>query len=262
MGVIPFTWVKNAQIAADQSADWRAWTNITTAQANVVILNNGAPLSMFTGNEADTNFVYMAGRNNNSGTRANYLLNIGLPVGSFLSQILITGGSATDNTGNTPIMLENQAALGINSSGETYLGTDGQNSGGTVATTMTYLGSGHQVDTNNPWGPVLGGSKDYGWFAISLLGRSDATTALAGNAVEMLFDGVASTSANIESGVFPFWGNEWIYKSTAISAGGTTVFNKLKTSIPGNLDGTTGIPFSSMSVSKASSASYPVNNNF
>lgn len=263
---LPFEWVKNAQIPADQSADWLAWTNITAQQAYTAITDGGTPLSMFTGNEADTNFVYVAGRNNNSGTRANCLLNIGLPVTKFLEQIYITGGSATDTTGNTPIMLENQGADAgpITST----LGTDGQNSGGTLATTMTYLGSAHQADVNAPYA-----GSDIGWYAVAYLGLSDAQSAVTGNtynAVALNFQGEAATLSNIETGIYPYWGNEWMYKSTAITSGGTTVFNALFSSLPtavaANLTANpafpSGIPYSDMYVYKSSSAAFPIQNGF
>jgi hypothetical protein len=261
VGVIPFTFVKNAQIGADKTADWTAWNNVTVAQVNTALLNNGTPLSMFTGNAADTNFVYVAGRNNNSGTRANFLLNAALSVKTAVGQIYVTGGSATDLTGNTPITFENQALLGIANGASTYCGNDGQDSGGTLATTMTYLGSGHQADPNQPY---VGGANT-GWYAIAYLGRSDANTAISGGAVELLFQGVAESPANIESGVFPFWGNEWVYKALNDSANSGpqgTVYSKLVSKIPTNLDGTTGIPYSSMSVYKTTSASYPIENGF
>ena len=261
VGVIPFTWVKNAQKPADKTASWLTWSNVTLAQINVAIQNNGTPLSLFTANPADTNFVYVAGHNNNSGTRANALLASGIGTGTFLSQIYITGGAAD---GSATITLENQSALvpPLNSAGATYLGTDGQDSGGTLATSMTYEGSASQLDINNPWAGPLGTTADYGWYAIAYLGRSDANTAITGNAVEMTFNGVAETPANIENGSFSFWGNEWMYKNPSISSAGTTVFGKLSTGIDGKLDGTTGISYGSMNVYKSSSASYPVNSNF
>jgi hypothetical protein len=251
--VIPFEWVKNAQIPADQSADWLSWTNITLQQANVAETDGGVPLSMFTGNEADTNFVYIAGRNNNSGTRANGLLNMGLPVNQFVEQIYITGGSASDLTGNTAITLENQGALAgpITST----LGTDGQNSGGTLATTMTYLGSGHQADVNAPYTGA-----DIGWYAAAYLGLSDAASAVSGNtynAVVLNYNGEAPTFNNVVTGIYPYWGNEWTYQSTAITSGGLTVLPKLQSALPSHLDNVSGIPYSSMHVYKSSSAAFP-----
>ena len=249
VGVIPFTWVKNAQLPAQQTTDWQNWTNLTLEQLFVAIGNGGTPLSMFTGNQADTNFVYVAGRNNNSGTRANALLILGYPLATPVTQIYITGG-ANDGSAAITWIVPNPD-------------NEGQDSGGTLATTMTYCGSATQQDANDPWvNAGLGGTgDDFGWYAVAYLGRSDATSALTGhanNAVEMLFNGVASTSSNIETGVYPFWGNEWLYQSLNMGTGGSTVYGKLVAKIPVSLDGTTGIPYSSMHVYKTSSASYPI----
>jgi hypothetical protein len=81
----------------------------------------------------------------------------------------------------------------------------------------------------------------------------------------MLFNGVASTSANIESGVYPCWGNEWIYKAkndSGNSTAQTTLYNVIVNHIVANMDGSTAIPYSSMHVYKQSSASAPVENGF
>jgi hypothetical protein len=228
-----------------------------------VALNGGSPLALFTGNAADTNWVYVAGRDNQSGTYVNTMLDTQYGLALSPSQIEITsvGGVATI----TPTNL-------ITGFGKSV---GGQNSGGTLANTMTYVGSSTNFD------PVLSKALHkarYGWYAIAYVGLFDADVALGiqgpvalpgGVAVPLTYNGVPESAANIINGTYSFWGNEWIYESQSnLSSGGDTVYNALIGSvnggtgsgIPGNLDGDHQISLTSMLASKSNSGSDATHN--
>src|SRR5262249_39107011 len=115
VGIIPFIWVKNAQTG--NPADWARLVNVTDPQLRVA-LSGGTKLALITGNPADSRYVYVSGRDNNSGTRVNALADTGYGIRTLVGQASIGGSSGAPTLGT--------------------LGNGGQSSGGTLATTMTY----------------------------------------------------------------------------------------------------------------------------
>jgi hypothetical protein len=190
-GIIPFKWVKNAQTAADIAANpvYNRLVNVTHAQLRTCILN-GSKSALFTGNSADTDWVYVAGRDNQSGTRANCLLDLGFSVSTAVAQTIIGGSDGAPTLG--------------------ALGNGGQSSGGTLANTMKFHGSLSTADTINVGNP--------GWMAIAYLGAADAGAAEAGGAVELTLDGVAESDAAIQEGQYSYFG----YEVCALSSCHTT----------------------------------------
>lgn len=179
-GVVPFVWVKNAQTAGDIAAnpDYNDLVNVTEAQLRVAI-TSGTKLSLFTGVPGENKWVYVAGRDNNSGTRANCLLDLGYPVTQAVNQTQIGGVNGAPTLG--------------------ALSATGQSSGGTLAKSMFITGSASTADTIN------GGT---GWYAIAYLGIADATTAIGGGAVQLTLSGVAESTTAIEQGQYSYWGQE------------------------------------------------------
>lgn len=178
-GIIPFKWLKNAQTSGDIAANpmYGRLTGVTHAQLRTCILN-ASKGALFTGNDADQQFVYVAGRDNQSGTRANVLLDLGFSVTTPVKQTILSQ--------TTP------PTLGA-------LGNGGQASGGTLATTMKETGSLSTADTIN------GGT---GWIAIAYMGAADAANAEAGGAVDLTLDGVAETDAAVQNGQYSYFGYE------------------------------------------------------
>lgn len=84
VGVVTFTMVA--------SKSWRhdprtyAITNITSQQFRTVFEQGRVPLSYFTGNESDTEYVYASGRNDGSGTRTTYLAETGYGISKPVQQ--------------------------------------------------------------------------------------------------------------------------------------------------------------------------------
>jgi len=241
-GIIPFVWVKNAQTAADIAAhpEYNDLKNVTHPQLRVAILNSGSKLSLFTGVASENKYVYVAGRDNNSGTRANALLDIGLPVTQALVGQTIIGGASGAPT------------LGA-------LGNAGQSSGGTLGNTMLYTGSAVAADSIN------GGT---GWYAIAYMGKPDAITREAqyytqGPAlIELTLNGVAESDNAIEQGQYSYWGQEYCALAncdTLSSEAGvlwTTMCSKFPTSITAGLE----IPMTAMQATKTPDSADPIHN--
>ena len=114
VGVIPFVFVRNYCTLVSSSNI----LNITDAQFKRLILNGGDKIALVSGVPADkTNFVYISGRDDNSGTRVNTLGITGVGIfNTAVAQIELSGGAmvADPNTGN-------------------FASNFGQSSGGTLA---------------------------------------------------------------------------------------------------------------------------------
>jgi len=258
VGIVPFIWVKNAQTnsaVTTAPADWNRLVNVTDPMLRVA-LTGGAPLALFTGNGADTKMVYVAGRDNLSGTFVNTMLCTQFGLSVDPSQIKIqkigTGQIATMTSSN---LLTGKGA-----------GIEGEASGGTLSGNLVFIGS----STNLDWvASKSAGANVYGWYAIAYLGLVDADIALGiqspialpnGKAVGLSYNGVAETPDNIINGTYSFWGNEYIYQSAhnfGVSGNATTVYNKLVSSIPSNCDGVYFFATTAMTATKSGAAADP-----
>jgi hypothetical protein len=230
--IIPFVWVKEKGSAS-------GLTNVTD-QTIRQALKGYAVLSQFTGNPADTTFVYVSGRDNQSGTRVNQFGECGFGIFSSPFMIQISGSGA---------MLD-QTGFG------TYLGDYGYSSGGTLATQMGYdLSQGTSVDVANGTGVEK-------FSVVAYLGISDANTAVANGATTLTCNGVAYSVAAIEQGQFNCWGNEYAYRRNNTTSQASAVFNKLvaPTGVSGHADGTLTIKLSAMHATRNGPTSDPVHN--
>lgn len=257
VGEIPFVFVKNAQTngttLTTPPAEWLALQNVTAAEMRV-LLTGGSPLALLTGNPAHTNFVYVAGRDNQSGTFVNTMLDTEFGLVNDPSQIEIasSGGYASINPPNL-----------LSGPGK---GVEGQNSGGTLSVSMTLCGSATNTDPI----AVGNGLSTSGWYAIAYLGVPDAlvcegiqgpVVAPNGQAIQLTWEGNAESPANVENGTYSFFGNEWMYESAHnLSSGGSTIFTKLEASVPQACDNNLYISLTAMKCVKQNSASDPAHN--
>jgi hypothetical protein len=230
--IIPFIWVKEKGSAA-------GLLNVTDQTVRQA-LKGYAVLSQFTGNPADTTFVYVTGRDNQSGTRVNQFGDCGFGIFSspFMVQIAANGS------------MIDQGGFG------TYLGDYGYSSGGTVATQMGYdLSQPTAVDAANGTGVEK-------FSVIAYLGRSDANTAEANGATDLTCNGVAYSNAAIQQGLYNLWGNEYVYRRNTSTSQATAVYNKLvaSTGVSGHADGTLTISLSSMHATRNGPTSDPIHN--
>jgi len=230
VGVITFKWVRD-------QGDWNG-TNVTDSMIQQA-LNAYAPRAVFTGNAGDTNdFVYVSGRNNQSGTRVNAFGDSGFGILSSPSQVEI----------NSSGVMQELDAFGD------YDGDFGFSSGGSLAATM-----GANTSSNNVSAIDQVNTGNAGFSVIAYLGTSDAATAITDGATVLTYDGVTFSPAAIIEGQYTFWGNEYIDHSTTADSEALQAYSNLSagTGISAHADGTIVIPLSSMHCSRPGPNSPP-----
>jgi hypothetical protein len=173
--VIPFVFVKNSTTITDQAL----FTDIT-ADGFYQLANGGDKLSLFTGKAGDSKYVYLTGRDNNSGTRVNVFADTGWGINKLPNQIVLTGATPNAISGGYT--------------------TQGQSSGGTLAKSLT--------DSTTSTDTIKGGT---GFIAVAYLGLADDATAEGTpyNAIRLTFNGVAFSAAAVEEGQYDLWGYEY-----------------------------------------------------
>ena len=231
--VIPFSWVKEKGSVA-------GLVNVTD-QSLRAALKGYAVLAQFTGSSADKTFVYVSGRDNQSGTRVNQMgdTSFGIFSSPFMVQINANGS-----------MKDQNPSSGV------YLGDYGYSSGGSLATQMGYdLSQATAVDVANGTGTEK-------FSVIACLGKSDADTAVTAGGTVLTYNGVAYGDAAIKEGQYNAWGNYYIYRRNTSTTQATTVYNKLvaSTGISGHADGTFTIKLSDMHCTRNGPTSDPVHN--
>jgi hypothetical protein len=225
VGVITFTWVRNPGL----------WTgnNVTDSMIRQA-LQGGARRSVFTGASGQNDFVYVSGRDNQSGTRVNAFGVTGWGIFALPNQIEM------DSSGNM---------VNLDGAG-TYAGDYGFSSGGTLAGTLGGV-------TTNKTDQVNGGT---GYSVIAYLSRGDANTAIGNGAVELTYNGITQSSANVIEGTHTFWGNEYIYQQNSAPTEAQTVYTKLVAGIPANCDGVKAIALTAMHCTRQGPTADPAHN--
>ena len=227
--VIPFMLLKEVGSAADL-------TNVTSAQFRQAIVG-GAKLALFTGNGSDTSFVYVTGRDDNSGTRVNTFGETAFGIFSLPLQVeLNSSGQMLDPNGDG-----------------SYETTEGYSSGGSVATQMG-------VNCSSTTDQINGGT---GINVIGYVGISDANTALGLGAVQVAFNGVYESPTTVIQGQYSLWGNEYTYHKNAASSQALTVYGKLASTSNGitkNSDGSTTIDLNLMQCARTGPTTDPAHN--
>jgi hypothetical protein len=223
---IPFVFVK----ATNEITDQGLFTTVTDDNFKN-LASGGDLLAVFTGNAADVNnYVYLAGRDNNSGTRVNTLDITGYGSKRSVAQIELSAGAM--------VQFGSPAA---------YQGNGGQSSGGTLAKSLS--------DTTLSTDQVNGGT---GFIAVAYLGLSDDATAEGApfNAIRLNYNGVPYTTANVENGLYTFWGKEYTLIRSGAPAIATTVANSIVAHIQANTSGFE-IPYSQMNVDRSGPTTQP-----
>jgi len=202
IGVIPFEWVAN---------NASTFTGMTSQLARTLFAKGKVHEEQFFGNSTDTNYVYLLGRDNDSGTRLTTVSESGYGTANAVKQYMpypstvtsgYTVGNAISSAGVTINSLQlcpTETVDGITLSSP----QGGYSSGGSLSKALdsvwpsgsngvTYLGA---SDANN--------AEDIGTSATFDNG--------AGAAKALTYNGVAATTNNIETGLYTFWGYEHIY---------------------------------------------------
>jgi hypothetical protein len=227
VAVITFTWVRNQGL----------WTgsNLTDSMIRQA-LGGFCKRAVFSGNAADVNdYVYVSGRDNQSGTRVNQFGISGFGIFTPPNQIEM------DSSGNM---------LDLDPPNGTYAGDFGFSSGGTLAGTL----GANTTTKSDLWN---GGT---GYSVVSFLSRSDANTAIANGAIEISADGVVQSAAAVKEGTYVYWGNEYIYQKNGASSEAQSVYNNMVVSIPNDVNGTTAIKLSDMNCTRSGPTSDPAHN--
>lgn len=157
-------------------------SNMTPQIFRSVFSTGGAPLSILTGNPADTSFVIGVGRDIGSGTRATTMAETGYGIFTAPSQYIITVAGSTWSAGN---------AVGQTS-------TSGYSSGGTLAADLAKASSD-------------------GTVAIGYVGVADFVV----GDVELKYNGVTYSEAAVYNGTYTFWGYEHLFTPTRVSTATT-----------------------------------------
>jgi len=244
VGIVTFTWAKN--VNTSPTAAWQSMTNVTIPQINVLLSQGYQQAAFFTGIASQVNNnVYLIGRNKGSGTRANELADSGYGTTRTVQQFSIGGGVSTAADGSLTLA---------------YEANNGYESGGGVATALGINGSCSQTD---PFFPT-----NSGWFAIGMLGISDALAHGLTTNNWLTADGVFETDGAIEEGQYAFWGHEHVFGKHNISGYQDTVGGKLFTGVQtalgtsGSVPGahSPGIALQYMHCDKSSDVAFPTRN--
>ncbi len=261
-GVVVFTMLTN---------EGSTVTNVTSQQFRALLGSGFQPLSMFTGNAADTTNVFVTGRNDGSGTRTAYLAESGFGVSKVVKQYVTNQSTSTALTTiqlvpagglNTPSLPGQNAANASNVWGQDVAGNGGYSSGSTLRTDMGKTGASVTVLDEN-------GDDAFGAPVradlVTFLSVNDAATARGNGAVFCAFngvklDGVAASGssltvadkAKVTNGAYTAWSYQQMYRRNALTSGdAVTVYNGIKADIPNNL-AAAGIALGDMAVGRPS----------
>jgi hypothetical protein len=261
-GVIVFTMLTN---------EGSAVTSVSAQQFRALLSRGFQPLSLFTGNPADTNLVFATGRNDGSGTRTTYLAEVGYGVANTVKQYVTNVSTATELTTiqlvpagglNSPALPGQSASNASTVWGQDVDGNGGYNSGSTLRTDMGKTGA--SVTVLDETGADAFGAP----VPVSLvtwLSVNDAVTARNNGAIFCSYNGAklndiaasgstmsAADKAKVTNGVYSAWGYERMYRRNDITSGDAkTVYDGIKAAIPANL-GAAGIALTDMNVSRPS----------
>lgn len=250
-------------------------TNITSQQFRAMLTNGYQPLSIFTGNTADTTRVYVTGRNDGSGTRTSYMAESGhgiaTPVkqytalvssGEAISEIqLVPAGGVNDSDPGTAGVQPYAGQDAKNASsvwGQDVDGNGGYSSGSGLVSVMGRNASG----TSKVWNAAHTTSSTRMFHLATWLSLNDAVTARNAGAIlcgynGVKLDGIAASGdtmtagdlAKVTEGSYTAWSYQQMYRRPSLSADVVTVYDGIKGAIGTNL-GSAGIAIADMNVGR------------
>ena len=239
VGIIPFAWY----VGNSSSSHAPDFTNMTQ-QAAAAIISGGIPTSLLSGSASDaSNVAYLVGRNEDSGTRlcafAEAQLGLNGPgcdqfelsfsgtsttgkltTSSGTVSTLPTGGVAATVT--TAVDFEADAQLYTEPKiGWDSAGHSGYAAGGDVAAVLLAYNPVTGVSVDSVAAPktyfvgYLGWSDGYGLTSPgNVAGVADGANGPSTGA-PLTYNGVTASVANIENGLYTFWGYEHMYYLTS-----------------------------------------------
>lgn len=238
VGVVPFVFIAGVGAPA-------GLTNMTDQLHDAQWSTGQLPLSMYTGNPADsTRIVLNTGRNNGSGTRATILAET--QYGPFRNVVQWGGPNSVANV---------TGSEGTGSVSWLHnLGNGGYSSNSFVRQNLARSTSSVTVGTDASGN---GGTPGQDIVLVSYLTLSDAsaiTNITGGTGVgarALTYNGMSYSEDKVKNGQYSLWGYQWFYKSADFTAGEDAFFNAFTAAIPATLDPlVTGIPIPDMNVTR------------
>ncbi len=219
VGVVPFVFLVNDGAPA-------GITNATDQLMQGVYKTGFLPVSMFTGNPADTGVVVGTGRNNGSGTRITILAETGFGFDNTLIQYQASVDTVNDQIAEGSLILFQNG------------GVEDPNFGYSSNSFVRDILSA-KTDAHFP-----------GVTIFSYLTLSDATAAQTNGARWLTYNGVPYTEENLKNGSYSLWGYQWFYNTTGLSGEETTFKNGFVAGIPAGLQPSAGFPIPDMNVER------------
>ena len=263
-GVVVFTMIANEGAAG-------ILDNMNTQNFRALFSAGFLPLSFFTGNALNTDYVFATGRNDGSGTRTAYLAETGYGIANAVNQYLVgrsTGGAINAiyrvPAGGTSVGLAAVTPSLTLSSGNASTiwglnqdGNGGYSSGSTLRDDMGRTSTSVNVYDADGSELVTGANV----HLVTWLSLGDASPARTAGAVILGYNGVkladfASTgtlsvadTAKVTQGAYTAWSFQQMYRRNDITTGDkVTVYNNIKNNL---VLGTTGIAEPSMNVGRS-----------
>ncbi len=226
VGVVPFIFVANVGAPA-------GFTNMSDQLHEAQWSTGQLPLSMYTGNPADTKLVLNLGRASTSGTRMTILSET--QYGPFRSVVQWGGPDDATNVGGA------EGGGTVNTLAKVNNGGYGSNS--YVRQNLARTSANVTVDGQTGQDVVL----------VSYLTLSDANaiTQPSIGARALTYNGVEFSVDNVKNGSYTLWGYQMFYGPLSPTAAETTFFNGFRNEIPNALTDTTGIKIPEMNVTRS-----------
>jgi hypothetical protein len=248
VGVVTFAMITNEGAPAN-------WNNVTIQQCRALWQAGTAPLSLFTGNPADTRTVFATGRNDGSGTRSAYLTEWTYGAANLVNQYVATASGISGNNLTTITLVP---ANGIGSGnfntgrtsdastlwGNTAVGNGGYSSSSALRTLMGLASSSVTVYNGVSQTPTLTNANI---LLLTWLSTADSRNAVVAGGKILAYNGevvnpVASNDLTnyqnsgfneadfkkIASGAYSAWSYQHLYFHGSLNASETAWYNAMK----------------------------------
>ena len=249
VGIVTFAMIANEGAPANLE-------NVTIQQCRALWDNGIQPLSLFTGDPADTKLVLATGRNDGSGTRSAYLTEWTFGVANFVNQYTAVNGG-TSSSGNGSISkLTLVPANGIGSGafstnrtsdastlwGNTKVGNGGYSSSSALRTLMGYTSSNVTIYDGENETPIAA-NQDI--LLLTWLSTADSLNAATAGAKILGYNGVKVTPIaaagsyqssgfneadfkKIATGAYSAWSYQHLYYHGSLSANEQAWYDSMK----------------------------------
>jgi hypothetical protein len=270
VGIVTFAMIANEGAPANLE-------NVTIQQCRALWANGIQPLSLFTGDPADTKLVLATGRNDGSGTRSAYLTEWTFGVANLVNQYTAVNGGTS---GNTITKLTLVPANGIGSGafstnrtsdastlwGNTAVGNGGYSSSSALRTLMGLTSANVTIYDGENQAPI---AENQDLLLLTWLSTADSLNAANAGAKILAYNGVKVTPIaaagsyqgsgfneadfkKIATGAYSAWSYQHLYYHGSLSANEQIWYDSMKnTYLPSGLQTTAnGVRLGDVTVSR------------